>query len=89
MFLYIRLLAGDIAYADYWLKEEIQAYLPNTTIADGYKVYEMLLNQYYDEMEPITAYKPYMVGPGNHDSNCTKMSIVPEEVITNLFGRNR
>ncbi|KAF9515055.1 hypothetical protein BS47DRAFT_1372161 [Hydnum rufescens UP504] len=24
---------GDIAYADYWLKEEIQGYLPNTTIA--------------------------------------------------------
>ncbi|KAH8691669.1 Metallo-dependent phosphatase-like protein [Talaromyces proteolyticus] len=61
---------GDIAYADYWLKEEIQGYLPNTTIADGYEVYESLLNQYYDELVPITSKKPYMVGPGNHEANC-------------------
>jgi hypothetical protein len=64
------LTAGDIAYADYWLKEEIQGFLPNTTIADGYKVYESLLNQFYDEMTPITSRKPYMVGPGNHEANC-------------------
>ncbi|KAF8621469.1 hypothetical protein AX15_007763 [Amanita polypyramis BW_CC] len=62
--------SGDIAYADYWLKEEIQGFLPNTTIEDGYKIYESLLNQYYDEMAPISSTKPYMVGPGNHDSNC-------------------
>jgi 3',5'-cyclic AMP phosphodiesterase CpdA len=62
--------AGDIAYADYWLKEEIQGFLPNTTIADGYKVYESILNDYYDEMTAVTTSKPYMVGPGNHESNC-------------------
>ncbi|GIC84690.1 purple acid phosphatase family protein [Aspergillus udagawae] len=61
---------GDIAYADYWLKEEIQGFLPNTTVADGTKVYESLLNQYYDELSVITAHKPYMVGPGNHEANC-------------------
>ncbi|CZR62525.1 related to acid phosphatase precursor (pH 6-optimum acid phosphatase) [Phialocephala subalpina] len=61
---------GDIAYADYWLKEEIQGFLPNTTIADGYKVYESILNDFYDEMSTITTFKPYMVGPGNHESNC-------------------
>jgi hypothetical protein len=33
-------------------------------------VYESLLNQYYDELAVITAHKPYMVGPGNHESNC-------------------
>lgn len=63
--------AGDIAYADYWLKEEIQNFLPNTTIANGYKVYESLLNQFYDQMSnAVTAVKPYMVGPGNHEANC-------------------
>ena len=62
--------AGDIAYADYWLKEEIQGFLPNTTIAEGYKVYESILNDFYDELTPISASKPYMVGPGNHESNC-------------------
>ena len=64
------LLAGDIAYADYWLKEEVQGFLPNTSVADGFHVYESLLNQFYDEMTPITSQTPYMVGPGNHDSNC-------------------
>ena len=63
------MLDGDIAYADYWLKEEIQGFLPNTTIADGYKIYESLLNQFYDEMTPITSTKAYMVGPGNHEAN--------------------
>lgn len=64
------MIAGDIAYADYWLKEEIQGFLPNTTIADGYKVYESILNDFYDEMTAVTTSKPYMVGPGNHESNC-------------------
>lgn len=62
--------AGDIAYADYWLKEEIQGHIPNTSVADGFQVYESLLNQFYDEMTPITSQKPYMVGPGNHEANC-------------------
>lgn len=61
---------GDIAYADYWLKEEIQGFLPNTTIADGHKVYEEILNDFYDEMAVVTETKPYMVGPGNHEANC-------------------
>jgi hypothetical protein len=33
-------------------------------------VYETLLDEFYDEMMPITSHKPYMVGPGNHESNC-------------------
>lgn len=62
--------AGDIAYADYWLKEEIQNFLPNTSIAAGAEVYESILNAFYDEMSTVSAYKPYMVGPGNHEANC-------------------
>ncbi|KAF7713470.1 Uncharacterized protein PECH_001247 [Penicillium ucsense] len=61
---------GDIAYADYWLKEEIQGFLPNTTIEGGAKVYEAILNDYYDQMMAVTTTKPYMVGPGNHEANC-------------------
>lgn len=61
---------GDIAYADYWLKEEIQGYLANTTIHDGYKVYEDILNEFYEQMQPVTAVKPYMVGIGNHEADC-------------------
>jgi hypothetical protein len=61
---------GDIAYADYWLKEEIQGFLPNTTIEEGHNVYEAILNDFYDEMAVVTDSKPYMVGPGNHEANC-------------------
>jgi hypothetical protein len=63
-------IAGDISYADYWLKEEINGYLPNTTIAGGVQVYELMLNEYYNEMTILTKDRPYMVGPGNHESNC-------------------
>lgn len=36
--------AGDIAYADYWLKEEIQKFLPNTSLAGGAAVYERIFS---------------------------------------------
>ncbi|ANB14062.1 hypothetical protein AWJ20_5018 [Sugiyamaella lignohabitans] len=61
---------GDIAYADYWLKEENQHYLPNSTIADGFEVYNSILNAFYDEISVLTSAKPYLVGPGNHDGDC-------------------
>ena len=64
MILTVSRIAGDLAYADAWLKEEIGGYLPNTTIADGYKVYERILNDFYDEMSTVSSEKPYMVGPG-------------------------
>lgn len=61
---------GDIAYADYWLKEEIQGYLPMTSLEEGVSVYEDILNDFYEQMKDVTAFKPYMVGPGNHEANC-------------------
>jgi hypothetical protein len=68
---------GDIAYADYWLKEEIQNYIPgyeymNQThlFEKGINVYESMLEQFFDEITPVTAIRPYMVGPGNHDADC-------------------
>ncbi|TVY84030.1 Acid phosphatase [Lachnellula suecica] len=62
--------AGDIAYADYWLKEEIENYIPTTTTAQGAQVYESILNAFYDEMLNITSVKAYMVAAGNHEANC-------------------
>ncbi|KAL4064768.1 Metallo-dependent phosphatase-like protein [Scleroderma yunnanense] len=65
---------GDIAYADYFIKESWQGYFGNdslvpnmTSVVDGYN---SLLEQYYDQMSPLTSAKPYMVGPGNHEANC-------------------
>ncbi|KAJ5745944.1 hypothetical protein N7520_011126 [Penicillium odoratum] len=62
---------GDLAYADAWLKEEQDGFLPNTTIEEGAAVYESILNAFYNEMAGnVTMKLPYMVGPGNHEANC-------------------
>ncbi|EST10219.1 Iron/zinc purple acid phosphatase-like C-terminal domain protein [Kalmanozyma brasiliensis GHG001] len=60
---------GDIAYADYWLKEVVLGYI-NGSIAAGPQLYEQINEEFYDEMEPLTSSLPYHVLPGNHDSNC-------------------
>lgn len=62
--------AGDMGYADYWLKAQLNDYFPNTTVEDGIELYEKILNLYYEQMAPITSRKPFMVGPGNHEANC-------------------
>ncbi|THW87973.1 Metallo-dependent phosphatase [Aureobasidium pullulans] len=63
---------GDIGYADYWLDESVAGYLKNYdfSAAQGAVLYEKLNNEFYDEMVPITSTRLYMIGPGNHDSNC-------------------
>ena len=62
---------GDLAYADAWLKEEIQQYISGgINIPQGYQTYEHINNGFYDELENITEFKPYMVSPGNHEANC-------------------
>lgn len=33
-------------------------------------MYESILNAFYNDMAEVTAFKPYMVGPGNHEANC-------------------
>ncbi|KAI3476364.1 hypothetical protein L1887_62016 [Cichorium endivia] len=60
---------GDIAYADYWLKEVVLGYI-NGTIAAGPELYEQINEEFYDEMNDITSSLPYHVAAGNHDSNC-------------------
>ncbi|KAJ5656194.1 hypothetical protein N7507_008144 [Penicillium longicatenatum] len=62
---------GDLAYADDWLKEELNGFLPNTTVEEGAAVYEAILNAFYNEMAGnVTMELPYMIGPGNHEANC-------------------
>ncbi|PWN47784.1 metallophosphoesterase [Violaceomyces palustris] len=60
---------GDLAYSDYWLKEVVQGYLPGN-ISAGPELYEKLNEEFYDQLQPVTSEKPYMVGPGNHEANC-------------------
>jgi acid phosphatase type 7 len=47
-----------VAYANYWLKEEIQKSLPNTSLAGGAAVYECILNGFYDQITVVTGKKP-------------------------------
>lgn len=67
---------GDIGYADYFLKESTQGYFGNTSdllkpnqTQDALR-YESLSEQFFDQLQPITAEKPWMVSPGNHEANC-------------------
>ncbi|OXV06553.1 hypothetical protein Egran_05677 [Elaphomyces granulatus] len=61
---------GDIAYADYWLKEEQQGYVKPLNTTDHGKEYDKILNEFYNEIEEISQDTPYMVGVGNHEANC-------------------
>ncbi|GAA6030978.1 hypothetical protein JCM8097_008966 [Rhodosporidiobolus ruineniae] len=67
---------GDIGYADYFLKEATQGYFglsdseTQPTIGAVNVKYEQLSEQFFDQMRPITAEKPWMVLPGNHEANC-------------------
>ncbi|CAK7239620.1 MAG: hypothetical protein STHCBS139747_001051 [Sporothrix thermara] len=60
---------GDLAYSDYFLKELLAGYI-NATIEEGPALYERILNEFYDGIEAFTAFKPYMIGVGNHEANC-------------------
>src|ERR1700722_16715261 len=57
-------IVGDIAYADAWLKEETGGYVTPLNESDGGAEYDKILNDFYDEIEPISRDVPYMVGPG-------------------------
>lgn len=57
---------GDFAYADDW-------YLKPKNLADGKNAYESILEQFYDQLAPITSRIPYMPSPGNHEAACTEI----------------
>lgn len=67
---------GDLAYADYFLKESVQGFF-GPSAADVKPTRERVVDKYeelneifYDQIQPISAQKPYMVAVGNHESNC-------------------
>lgn len=65
---------GDLAYADYFLKASVAGYYGASNILTNassiVEHYELLNEQFYDELTPLTSTKPYMVAVGNHESNC-------------------
>jgi hypothetical protein len=48
---------------------------PVGTMTQESQIYESLLEQYYDQMTLVTAYKPYMVAAGNHEANCDNSGV--------------
>ncbi|GAA5873771.1 hypothetical protein JCM1840_002068 [Sporobolomyces johnsonii] len=67
---------GDIAYADSFLGEAISGYFgtdnasTQPTQEQVATQYESFLEQFFDQMQPVTAEKPWMVSVGNHEANC-------------------
>ncbi|KAG6156341.1 hypothetical protein E4U48_008044 [Claviceps purpurea] len=57
---------GDLAYADDWLLKE-------HNVLEGRDAYQAILEQFYDQLSPIAARKPYMASPGNHEASCQEI----------------
>lgn len=62
---------GDFGYADDW-------YLNPNDFFAGPDSYEAILEQFYDQLSPVSGSKPYMVGPGNHEASCNEVPFVSE-----------
>ncbi|OKL58235.1 hypothetical protein UA08_06389 [Talaromyces atroroseus] len=57
---------GDFAYAD-------DFYEKPHNILDGKDAYQAILEQFYDQLAPISGRKLYMTSPGNHEADCTEI----------------
>lgn len=62
---------GDFAYADDW-------YLNPNDLFAGPDSYEAILEQFYDQLSPVSSSKAYMVGPGNHEASCNEIPLISE-----------
>ncbi|OTA65191.1 Metallo-dependent phosphatase [Hypoxylon sp. EC38] len=57
---------GDFAYADDW-------YLKPKNLLDGEDAFQAILEQFYDQLSPISGRKAYMASPGNHEAACQEI----------------
>ncbi|KAG6008287.1 hypothetical protein E4U21_004749 [Claviceps maximensis] len=57
---------GDLAYADNWI-------LRGHNVFDGKDAFQAILEQFYDQLSPISSRKPYMASPGNHEAACQEV----------------
>lgn len=61
---------GDLAYAD-------DFYLKGHNLLDGKDAYEAILEQFYDQLSPVSGLRHYMVSPGNHEADCREAGYIP------------
>ncbi|OAA35272.1 Purple acid phosphatase-lik [Metarhizium rileyi] len=59
---------GDLGYADTWM-------LRGHNTKDGRNAYQAILEQFYDQLSPISSRKPYMASPGNHEAACQEIPL--------------
>lgn len=57
---------GDLGYADDW-------FLRLKNVLEGEEAYQAILEQFYDQLAPISGRKMYMASPGNHEAACTEI----------------
>lgn len=57
---------GDFAYADDW-------YLKPQNLLDGKDAYAAITELFFNQLSAVSAYKPYMAGPGNHEAACREV----------------
>ncbi|CAO1634645.1 unnamed protein product [Sympodiomycopsis kandeliae] len=57
---------GDFAYADDWFEK-------GHNLFDGKNAYQAILEQFYQQLAPISGRKVYMVSPGNHEADCQEV----------------
>jgi hypothetical protein len=81
---------GDIGYADDWI-------LKPHLILDGKDGYQAITEEFFSQLAPISAVKPYMTSPGNHEAACQEIPntslLCPDGEknfadFINRFGRN-
>lgn len=54
---------GDLGYADDWMDKK-------HNLDDGKMAFQAILEQFYDQLAPISGRKHYMTSPGNHEAAC-------------------
>lgn len=59
---------GDLGYADDW-------YLKPKNLFDGTNAYQAILEQFYQQLAPVSSRVGYMASPGNHEAICMEIPI--------------
>jgi acid phosphatase type 7 len=58
---------GDLAYADDWIETPSDWIHPE-------EAYEAIIENFYQQLAPVSGRKPYMASPGNHEADCEEIN---------------
>lgn len=60
---------GDFAYADDWIEDPLN-------FVRAKNAYTAIIETFYEQLAPVSARKPYMVSPGNHEATCQEVPLL-------------